>query len=473
MGKTRQYDVVVIGGGSTGENVAWYARENDLSVALVESELIGGECSYWACMPSKALLRPGEALAAARRVPGAEPAVTGQVDVKRTLSSRDSFASSWDDTSQAKWVESVGADIVRGHGRIAGERRVDVETPDGGAVTLEASRAVVVATGTLAALPPIDAIEDVGVWDNRDITSAEEIPSRLLVLGGGVVGVEMAQAFRRLGSSQVTIVEMTDHLLPPEEAFAGRELQDAFEQEGITVRTEALGTGLRRNDDGQVVLTLKNGDEVIGDEILVATGRRARTQNIGLETIGLEPDGFLEVDGHLRVAGVDGDWLYAAGDVNGRALLTHQGKYQARVLGDLLGGREGPEWPGTGAWADDRAIPRVVFTDPQVAAVGRTEQQARDAGLTVRTADYDLGHTAGGALRGKGVSGTAKIVIDDDGDVIVGATFVGPDVGEMLHAATIAIVGEVPITRLWHAVPAFPTVSEVWLRLLEADRGIS
>jgi pyruvate/2-oxoglutarate dehydrogenase complex dihydrolipoamide dehydrogenase (E3) component len=473
VGRTEQFDVVVIGGGSTGENVAGYARHNGLSVALVESELVGGECSYWACMPSKALLRPGDVLAAARQVPGARGAVTGAIDIERTLSVRDAFASDWDDASQEKWVESTGATLVRGHGRITGERRVDVETPDGEIITLEAILAVVVATGTSAAMPPIDGIEELSVWDNRDITSAEEVPERLLVLGGGVVGVEMAQAFKRLGSREVTIVEMTEHLLPPEEAFAGQELREALEAEGITVRTGTLGTGLRRDEHGEVTLTVESGEEFTGDEILIATGRRPRTENIGLDTIGLEPGGYLEVDRQLRVTEIEGGWLYAAGDVNGRALLTHQGKYQARLIGDILGGRIGEVWPGSGAWADEVAIPRVVFTDPKVAAVGLIEQQARDAGMSVRTATYDIGDTAGGALHGQGTSGTAKIIIDDDRDVIVGATFVGPLVGEMIHAATVAIVGEVPIDRLWHAVPPFPTMSEVWLRLLEVDRGVS
>ena len=463
---TDTYDVIVLGAGSTGTNVAWYARDNGLSVAIVERELVGGECSYWACMPSKALLGPVHAVAAAQRLPGAAQAVTGEIDVDAVLARRDSFISNLDDGAQASWVESVDADLIRGDGRLVGERQVEVTTA-GSTRRLTASRAVVVATGSRAAVPPVEGLRDIETWDNREVTTAKKIPNRLLILGGGVVGVEMAQAYRRLGAAQVTIIEMADRILTPYEAWVSELVTEALTDEGVTVRTGVAAEKVTRSGvDGPVTVTLADGSEVTGDELLVSAGRTFNTDAIGLESVGLEPSGPLEVDDRLRVTGVDGDWLYAAGDVNGRALLTHQGKYQARLVGDILAGKDRQ------AWADRRAVPQVVFTDPEIAAVGPTEAQARGAGINVKVVSVPITSVAGASLVGDDIRGRAQLLIDDDRRVVVGATFVGPHVGELLHAATIAIVGEVPIDTLWHAVPAFPTVSEVWLRLLEADRGL-
>jgi pyruvate/2-oxoglutarate dehydrogenase complex dihydrolipoamide dehydrogenase (E3) component len=460
------YDVIVIGGGSTGTNAAWYARDNGLSVAVVERELVGGECSYWACIPSKTLLGPPDLVAAARRVPGAAAAVTGEVDVQAVLRRRDEWTSDLDDEGEASWVESIGATLVRGRGRLVGERRVEVERDDGAVRTLTADRAVIVATGSRPNLPPIDGLDRTSVWTNREATQADRIPDRLLVLGGGAVGCELAQAYARLGAA-VTVIEMTDRLLPPYEPEVGATLQAAFEEEGLTVLTATTATSVTRDgQDGPVTVTTEAGDDLVGDELLVAIGRTPNSDDLGLDTVGLEPGGPIEVDDRLAVQGIDGDWLYAAGDVNGRALLTHQGKYQARIVGDVVAGRD------VEAWADHGVVPQVVFTDPQVASVGRTEEEARDAGLEVRIAESDPNRVAGGALHGHD-HGYAKLVIDTHRRVVVGATFVGPGVGELLHAATVAIAGEVPLDTLWHAVPAFPTTSEVWLRLLEDDRGIS
>jgi dihydrolipoamide dehydrogenase len=458
-----QFDVVVIGGGSAGENIAGRCGECGASIAVVESALVGGECSYWACIPSKTLIRPGEVLAEARRVPGAAEAVTGPLDARAALERRDDIVGNWDDEGQVQWLDRAGAVLVRGHGRLVGERRVDVTAADGSVREIEAMRAVVIATGSRAVIPPIEGLHDIRVWDSRDATSAEAVPERLVVLGGGVVGCELAQAWKRLGAREVTVVDTADRLVSHLEPFAGEQLRAAFENEGIDV---ILGTQAvkaeRAADDAPVTLTLDDGRAVTGDELLVAVGRRPNTDDLGVDRVGLEPGEPIDVDDQLRATDVRGGWLFAVGDVNGRALLTHMGKYQARIAGDVILHGSTAE-----AWADHRAVPSVVFTDPQVASVGLTEQAARDAGVDVRIVGYGTGDVSGAAVHGLGISGRSQLVIDESRQVVVGATFTGPGVGELLHAATIAIVGEVPLDVLWHAVPSFPTISEVWLRLLE------
>ena len=464
-------DVVVLGAGPTGENVADYARRGGLSVVVVEPELVGGECSYWACMPSKALLRPVEALDAARAVDGARQAVTGELDAAAVLRRRDGFTSGWRDEGQLGWLDGIGVPLARGTGRLSGVREVEVAGNDGSTVTLRARHAVVVCTGSAAALPPVEGLADARPWTSREATSASQAPGRLLVLGGGVVGVEMATAWSALGSS-VVVLQRGPRLLPSYEPEASELVARALGERGIEVRTSTDVTAVRREPDGSVVVTA-GGEELVADELLVATGRRPRTDDLGVETVGLEPGRPLATDDSLLVQGVEGGWLYAAGDVTGRVLLTHQGKYQARACGQVVAARakgeaaEPAPWSRFTASADAAAVPQVVFSSPQIASVGLTEAAARERGIEVWTAEHDLGAVAGAALVADGYQGWAKLVVDAERAVVLGATFVGPDVAELLHSATVAVVGEVPIDRLWHAVPAYPTVSEVWLRLLE------
>ena len=464
----REYDLIVIGAGPVGENVADRARQGGLSAVVVESELVGGECSFWACIPSKALLRPGAALRAARAVGGAAQAVTGTVDVAATLRRRDVLVHDWDDSSQVEWLHGAGIDLVRGHGRLSGEREVTVAAADGAETVLRARHAVAVCTGSAALVPDIPGLREAQPWTSRDATGVRDVPASLAILGGGVVGSEMATLYTSLGA-EVTVIARSG-LLRGVEPFAGEAVAKALTDAGADVRTGVEVERAGRDADG-VVLTLSDGSEVRAAEVLVATGRRPRTEDLGLGAVGLAPGDWLDVDDTLRVRGVD--WLYGVGDVNHRALLTHQGKYQARAAGDVIAARatqgevdDGP-WGAHVATADHSAVPQVVFTDPEVAAVGHTEESARSAGLRIRVIDYDLSWLAGASEHADDYRGRARVIVDEDRRVVVGATFVGQDVGEMLHAATIAVVGEVPIDRLWHAVPSYPTISEVWLRWLE------
>jgi len=477
MAASDEFDVVVLGAGPIGQNAAERARAAGLSVALVERELVGGECSYWACVPSKALLRPVIALSDARRVDGAREAITGSINAAGVFGRRNRYVSNWDDSGQADWVNGIGATLVRGHGRLVGPRRVAVTTPGGDEVALTARHAVVVCTGSRPALPDLPGLAEARPWTNRQATDSSYVPERLAVVGGGGVGVEMATAWQGLGS-KVTLLARGSDLLPRMEPFVGELIARGLADAGVDVRVGVSVRALRRFEpDGPVVLELDDGTELQVAEVLFATGRAPLTDDIGLQTVGLTPGSWLDVDDTCRVRAVGDGWLYAAGDVNHRALLTHQGKYQGRIAGAAIGARAAGTPLDTKPWgthvttADHHAVPQAFFTDPEAAAVGLTNEQAVQAGHRVRSVDVETGDVVMGAkLYADGYSGRARMVVDEDHGYLLGVTLVGPGATELLHAATIAVAGQVPIHRLWHAVPCFPTISELWLRLLEAYR---
>ncbi|HET8756319.1 MAG TPA: NAD(P)/FAD-dependent oxidoreductase [Solirubrobacteraceae bacterium] len=451
----RSFDVVVIGAGPAGEVAAGRLGGAGHSVAIVEDRLVGGECSYWACMPSKGLLRPYEALAEALRIPGAREAVTGKLDVQAVLDRRDEIVHDLDDSVQLPWLEDRGVTLVRGVGVLAGEGRVTV-----GDEELEATQAVILATGSLPAMPPIEGLGAIdGAWTNREATTAKAIPPRLVIVGGGVVGVEMAQAFQTLGS-QVTLIEGERRLLPREEEYACAQVTDALAEYGVDIRTGQRASKVEPRGD-TVVVTTADGASAEGDTLLVALGRVPQTRGLGLESVGLPDDRPVHVNARMQVDGHP--WLYAIGDINGRALFTHMGKYQARVAADHIMGNDTAFSHG----ADGALSPRVIFTEPQVAAVGHTTDTAAGAGLVVDVVETSTSGNAGGSFYGRGAVGTSRLLIDRERRVVVGATITGAEIADLLHAATIAIVGEIPLERLRHAVPCFPTRSEIWLSLLE------
>ncbi|MGP3968055.1 dihydrolipoyl dehydrogenase family protein [Streptomyces sp. 6N223] len=487
-----EWDVIVLGGAAAGENAAQYASQTSgLESVLVEAELLGGECSYWACMPSKGLLRPAEILDTARHLPGVASLVAGaRLDVDAVLARRDAIVNGLTDDSQVRWALGAGIDVVRGYGRLAGEHTVVVTDPDGRTRTLTARHAVVIDTGSLPNVPAVPGLREALPWTSRDVTNLHEVPRRVAILGGGVVACEAATWLRGLGVGELTLVHRGAGLLSRQEPFAGELVGAALAAGGVSLRMgrtvtavrreAARDTGTGRVHGGAATVTLDDGSTLTADEIVVATGRVPRTGDIGLSSVGLPDGGYLDVDDQQAVGGVGGRWLYAIGDVCGRALLTHMGKYQARVAGGAIAARAVGRQP---AWHDEsrlstaaghRALPQVTFTDPEVGSAGMTERQARQAGLDVETVEYDMAALAGTYLLREDYTGRAKLVIDRAGDTLVGATFVGSAIADLVHAATVAIVGRVPLSVLWHAVPSYPTPSEIWLRLLEtldAQRG--
>jgi pyruvate/2-oxoglutarate dehydrogenase complex dihydrolipoamide dehydrogenase (E3) component len=455
---SERFDAYVVGAGPAGTVCAGELADGGMKVGLAERELVGGECSFWACIPSKTLLRPGEAFEGARHAPGAREAITGSIDAAAAFEWRDFMVSDHDDEaspSAAPWVREKGIALHRGDAKITGPGRISV-----GDVEVETER-IVLATGSAPLIPPVDGLADVEYWTNREATAATEVPKSLVVLGGGPVGTELAQAFRRLGA-EVSIVEGS-RLLGREGEEAGDAIAKQLKQDGIALHLGVHAEQVTKTDNG-VEVRLEDGAIIAAEKILVATGRRPRVEELGFDTIGVETEsGHVVVDEQLRTSA---DNVWAIGDVTGVALFTHVGKYQARVAAGNIHGK--------GSRADYRSIPRVTFTDPQVAGAGITEQQARDQGIELATGRADIGGVARTSTYTRDydkLHGFLMLLADKARGILVGAYAVGPEAGEWLQQATLAIRAEVPIAVLRDTIQPFPSFSEIFVNAL-ADLDI-
>lgn len=469
------WDVICIGSGWAGRVVATRVARAGHKALLVESELVGGDCPFWACIPSKVLLRPQEALDEVKGVPSLNAQVSGdKIDAKAAFQTRDAFTSNWDDQKiLVPFVEAEGAYIVRGWGRLIGEKQVKIDAHDGSSIILAANHAVVIATGSSPIIPDIPGLIEAKPWTPRHAASSSTVPGSLVVLGAGAVGCEMATAYTSFGS-KVTLVSDSAEILPKLPSEAGKLVRQSLIDRGASIQLLTKIVKVSREVDNTVIVGLSNGQDIHADEILVAIGRKPNSKDIGLETCNLPNDGlYIPVNEFLRVKSVSGNWLYAAGDVNGRHPLTHGSKYHGRAIAtDILAKIKGTEalskLPRSSAAADKIALPQVIFTNPVVASVGLTEDTANETGMSVRSISATT-QTLGSRIRNTATDeGWAQWIVENGTDKLVGATLVGKGVEDLIHASTVAIVGEMTLDSLAHAVPCFPTMSEVYLNLLEA-----
>lgn len=491
LNQNTTYDIILLGSGWASRVAAVRLVRAGLSALLIERELVGGDCPFWACMPSKGLLRPGEALREAFGVPGVRELVEGtghdkaeswearQLDVEAVFSWRDRITAGWDDEKGlVPSVTDVGVQVVRGSGRIVGVKKIAVEAVDGVVIALEARLAVIIGTGSEMAVPNVPGLRDMNFWGPRQATSSSEVPKRLTILGAGAVGCELATAYMNFGA-EVELVSSSREILSKIDPEAGGIVRKSLEGKGVTVHLSAKPTKVEVENESDSLATvhLSTGAIITGTHVLVAAGRKPTSSDLGLKAVGLPDDGgFIAVNEDLTVKGIAGSWLYAGGDVNGRAPLTHMSKYHGRIISNAILARQrkddtksasGASGPAS-ATADIGAAPQVIFTDPAVASVGLTRSAALKAGRKFREVVASA-MTLGASLHVTNYGDSwAQWIIDEETSVLLGATFVGQNVAELLHASTVAIAGGITVDRLAHAIPCFPTMSEVYLNLLEA-----
>jgi pyruvate/2-oxoglutarate dehydrogenase complex dihydrolipoamide dehydrogenase (E3) component len=473
----KKYDVVIIGSGPAGHSVGPLTATNGLSTVIIEDELMGGDCPFWACTPSKALLRPAEALGVSRVVGGAHQLIDNKQTVHEegVFARRDKFVHNWDDTWICDMLRPAGIDLVRGRGKIIGDKKVKVTNVSGETIELEAGHAVVLATGSSPNVPQIPGIEDINLWTPREATSSNTVPESLVVLGGGVVGTEMATFYSNF-AKKVTLITSAKALLPQFEPEANNRVKQALEEKGVSVHLKTTIDNLKKKGEHAFVATLSDGQAIEGTTLLAATGRRPNIFDVGLENVGLTGFSKLNVDDSMciKAPGNKSRWLFAAGDVTGFGAMTHMAVYEARpcaltILAQAKGKKANPEdpWSDFAGSAVHSCVPQVVVTDPQVASAGLTEAAARAKGLNIKVVAVPKYNFEGAWLHAElNYDGWAQWIIDVDKGTLVGATFIGRDAGMLLHASTVAIVGEVPIKRLFHAVPSFPTLSGIYTELL-------